>query len=349
MIFNFDQVLSQLFVKIDKHPTVLHINTMAFRAVFLLALPCVQADESCLQEETTLLQIRGTAARSGTSMAKHIDEPTLQNEDENCWNPCVQTAGPCDYCGTEGVCCREGWSSDPEECGGLGGGLGSDHHSCRLPVDLVVGGGDATMWEQHGGDHSKCNKNVDVQYVSSQMECQQVASAAGHAYYSFRHNALASKQSQLHGGDHACMSSATCENLTGRTNEWNMYVATHYYAVNSWPEHAWGAYDSEARVSSIEKCLLKEQTEDADGSGYLFTSCCTIEGVGMSRDCGSTKNTNWDTAVAQCASQGGRLCTADEAMSQVTVSQGCDVDGPSSATGADLNRLWTSTPCTLSA
>jgi len=36
------------------------------------------------------------------------------------------------------VCCREGFGGDPEECGGLGGGLGRAHHSCRLPVDPVV-------------------------------------------------------------------------------------------------------------------------------------------------------------------------------------------------------------------
>jgi hypothetical protein len=121
---------------------------------------------------------------------------------------------------------------------------------------------------------------------------------------------------------------------------------THYFVVNSWPEHAWGTWDAEARSSSIEKCLAKDMTEDPDGSGYLFTSCCTSDGAGMSRDCGTTRNTNFETAMEQCESQGGRLCSADEAMSQATVSKGCSVDGPSSATGADLNRLWTMTPCT---
>jgi len=129
--------------------------------------------------------------------------------------------------------------------------------------------------------------------------------------------------------------------------------ATHYLAVTSWPHDHWGTWSSETRNSPIEVCLAKDQTEETDGSGYLFTSCCDSDGSGMSRDCDTTRNTNFETATAQCASQGGRLCSAEEAMSPntfqttyVTASQGCSVDGPSSATGSDLNRLWTSTPCT---
>jgi len=57
----------------------------------------------------------------------------LQNQGANCWNPCDQTAGPCDFCGTEGVCCRQGFASDPEECGGLGA---PNFHTCILPVEM---------------------------------------------------------------------------------------------------------------------------------------------------------------------------------------------------------------------
>jgi len=123
---------------------------------------------------------------------------------------------------------------------------------------------------------------------------------------------------------------------------------THYLTVTSWPHDHWGQWDSEARNSPIEVCRAKDQTEETDGSGYFFTSCCASDGSGMSRDCGTTRNTDFETASAQCESQGGRLCSAEEAISTtdyITASQGCSVDGPSGATGSDLNRLWTSTPC----
>jgi len=76
----------------------------------------------------------------------------------------------------------------------------------------------APLWSQHMEDSAKCNNNVDVQYVNSQAECQQIAVAAGHPYYSFRHNEESS--------GHKCMSSATCVDIvTDTSNEWNMYMA----------------------------------------------------------------------------------------------------------------------------
>ena len=72
------------------------------------------------------------------------------------------------------------------------------------------------LWDQHLEDHHKCNNNIDVQYVSSQQACQQLAVANGHEFYSFRHNAGRT--------GHKCMSSATCDSpLDDRTNEWNIY------------------------------------------------------------------------------------------------------------------------------
>jgi len=126
---------------------------------------------------------------------------------------------------------------------------------------------------------------------------------------------------------------------------------THYLTVVSWPVWAWGEWDLESK-GPIEKCVHRDQIADADGSGDFFTSCCTAEGAGMRRDCGTTRNTDFQTAADQCESQGGQLCTADEVVAvengrgrRTTVTQGCSVDGPRTASGADLNRLWTSTPC----
>jgi len=75
-------------------------------------------------------------------------------------------------------------------------------------------------WSQTFVDRTKCNLNIDMQYVASQLECQEVAVAAGHDFYSFRHNA----ESQ----GHKCFSSQNCDDENGlllgdRTNEWRVY------------------------------------------------------------------------------------------------------------------------------
>merc|ERR1719265_2961712 len=75
----------------------------------------------------------GRGAPSFHTCILPVETITLQNEGENCWNPCGRTAGPCDYCGTEGVCCRRGFASDPEVCGGRGP---PNYHSCILPAEL---------------------------------------------------------------------------------------------------------------------------------------------------------------------------------------------------------------------
>ena len=48
-------------------------------------------------------------------------EEKLKNEGENCWSECnVVNGGPCEWCGTEGLCCRKGWTGDV--CDGEMGG-----------------------------------------------------------------------------------------------------------------------------------------------------------------------------------------------------------------------------------
>jgi len=129
---------------------------------------------------------------------------------------------------------------------------------------------------------------------------------------------------------------------------------THYKTIVSWPAWAWGEWDPQTK-GPIEKCVHKDQLVETDGDGIFFTSCCTDEGLGIRRDCSNTPRTgaNLESAATQCESQGGRLCTADEVVvvdevrgRRTTATQGCSVDGPRAATGADLNRHWTSTPCT---
>lgn len=73
--------------------------------------------------------------------------------------------------------------------------------------------------------YSKCNLNEGVQFVDSQAECEAVAVAAGHGFYSFRSNA--------NNNGHKCFSSADCnEPLLGdRTNEWGIYANLDSLAV----------------------------------------------------------------------------------------------------------------------
>jgi len=86
--------------------------------------------------------------------------------------------------------------------------------TCAMPASAAP-----VLWTQHLGDAMKCNDNVDLQTVANQAACQLAAVAAGHAYYSFRHNPEGN-------GLHKCMSSESCDSpLTGRNNEWNMYAA----------------------------------------------------------------------------------------------------------------------------
>jgi hypothetical protein len=72
-------------------------------------------------------------------------------------------------------------------------------------------------WNQFAVDNSKCNYNEGVYYVQSQAECEAGAVAAGHPYYSFRHNA--------NDEGHKCFSSAHCDDglIGDRTNDWNIY------------------------------------------------------------------------------------------------------------------------------
>ena len=44
----------------------------------------------------------------------------------DCWNGCNKQQGKCDWCGTEGWCCRIGWTGNG--CDGLFGG--SRGHLC---------------------------------------------------------------------------------------------------------------------------------------------------------------------------------------------------------------------------
>jgi len=109
----------------------------------------------------------------------------------------------------------------------MGPDRADEHHDnpCDLVPDEPVGAAPteqvhAPLWGQTFIDRTKCNLNIGVQYVNSQHECQAVAQAAGHEFYSFRHNA--------NDNGHKCFSSQNCDDENGlllgdRTNEWRVY------------------------------------------------------------------------------------------------------------------------------
>jgi len=71
---------------------------------------------------------------------------TLMNTGEDCWHECGSKEGPCSWCGTEGLCCRKGWTGN-----GCSGNMGGDDmHMCvkeEVAVNCQMG-----VW----GDWSSC-------------------------------------------------------------------------------------------------------------------------------------------------------------------------------------------------
>ena len=54
----------------------------------------------------------------------------IQNEGEDCWGGCNAVQGPCDWCGSHGMCCtmKPGWTDISNGCDGTFGG--ATRHEC---------------------------------------------------------------------------------------------------------------------------------------------------------------------------------------------------------------------------
>merc|ERR1712117_18557 len=70
------------------------------------------------------------------------DGETLMNVGEDCWSECDERDGPCSWCGTSGLCCREGWTGNG--CHGQIGGESMHMCTCEEPVDDSAGGQQVT-------------------------------------------------------------------------------------------------------------------------------------------------------------------------------------------------------------
>ena len=53
---------------------------------------------------------------------------SLENAGEDCWGGCNSQQGKCDWCGTDGWCCRKDWIGNG--CDGTFGG--QSNHQCVL-------------------------------------------------------------------------------------------------------------------------------------------------------------------------------------------------------------------------
>ena len=70
----------------------------------------------------------------------------IANEGKDCWWGCKKKQGPCEWCGTEGWCCRLGWTGNG--CDGSMGAEGMGHVCtgkgnyrskifCKFSFDLI--------------------------------------------------------------------------------------------------------------------------------------------------------------------------------------------------------------------
>merc|ERR1712029_897446 len=74
---------------------------------------------------------RGPPGRGSTKQngKRNNNKEDVQNQGNNCWEPCGEASGPCpNYCGDDGFCCRRGSEFVEAGCSGKTGGRG--FHTC---------------------------------------------------------------------------------------------------------------------------------------------------------------------------------------------------------------------------
>lgn len=80
----------------------------------------------------------------------------IANKGQNCYRPCHEVQGKCDWCGADGWCCRKGWTGN-----GCDGTFGiENHHTCVLhpfPNQGKIANGGQNCWEGCHEVQGKCN------------------------------------------------------------------------------------------------------------------------------------------------------------------------------------------------
>ena len=75
---------------------------------------------------TVTKYIKSNSEHKFTGANAHIG---VKNEGEKCWRKCNKKAGPCSWCGSDGMCCRQGWTGNG--CDGNVGG--TNRLECTKP------------------------------------------------------------------------------------------------------------------------------------------------------------------------------------------------------------------------
>eukprot|EP00933_Yihiella_yeosuensis_P055621 TRINITY_DN5446_c0_g3_i1.p1 TRINITY_DN5446_c0_g3~~TRINITY_DN5446_c0_g3_i1.p1 ORF type:complete len:1148 (+),score=179.25 TRINITY_DN5446_c0_g3_i1:19-3462(+) len=69
---------------------------------------------------------------------KPVHSVVQEREGQDCWTPCKQKGGYCQWCGEGKACCRKGADNDPVECLGITSFSRSDQHVCVRPPSMNV-------------------------------------------------------------------------------------------------------------------------------------------------------------------------------------------------------------------
>merc|ERR1719458_1259310 len=76
-----------------------------------------------------------------------ISKKEIANKGKDCWKGCEKTQGRCEWCGTDGWCCRLGWEGNG--CDGSMGASGMGHVCTskeELPTTAIANKGKDCWW-----------------------------------------------------------------------------------------------------------------------------------------------------------------------------------------------------------
>merc|ERR1712048_1365082 len=79
----------------------------------------------------------------------------VYNVGQECWHACNSQAGNCDFCGSNGACCRKDWPGDPTICQNAIFDESASGHHCVVPRQVDHAGQDC--WPACNGQTGKCD------------------------------------------------------------------------------------------------------------------------------------------------------------------------------------------------
>lgn len=261
-----------------------------FAGTALASSDC-SATDSCSADEAILLQGTGVVKRHSASANRDV---TRMSSGDDLWpqfdvykskcnlNIGVEYVGSQQECQDLAVANGDEFYSYRHNANGEGNKCFSSAHcddgliGDRTNDWAIYRANPGALWGQVEVDNSKCNNNVDVQYVDSQADCQAAAEANGHDFYSYRHNKASNDR-------YKCISSAGCydgNQLIGdRTNDWRIYRRNTGYTADGCFRSAGGGEDAGTDQHPL-------QARDATETAHV--RCCGDDGTCVSQFPGRT-------------------------------------------------------------